>query len=140
MKDGSTLYPSDSFKLLDFMLSNIPTVHAQVDHVINRATSRSFVLRHLASFGADKQKLCNIYCSTIRSVMEYSSVDFGSMLAKYKKNRLKNIQKKCLQIIYGYGIDYETLLQMSDLEYLESRRENALLKFAKKTNHRKPSI
>ena len=80
-----------------------PTVNAQIDHVVNRATSRTFVLRHLAGFGDDKTKLRNIYCSIIRSVMEYSSVTFGPMMPKYEKNRLENIQKKCLRIIYGYG-------------------------------------
>ena len=55
LKDGSTMFSNASFKLLGFMFSNTPTVHAQVDHIINRATSRSFVLRHLASFGADKK-------------------------------------------------------------------------------------
>ena len=93
LKDGSTMYSNELFKLLGFIFSNTPTIHAQVDHVINRATNRSFVLRHLAGFGADKQKLKNIHCSIIRSVMEYSSVIFGPMLAKYEKNRLENVQK-----------------------------------------------
>ena len=117
-----------------FIFSNTPTIHAQVDHIINRATSRSFVLRYLAGFGADKQKLKNIYCSIIRSVMEYSSVTFGPMLAKYEKNCLENVQKKCLRIIYGYGIEYEDLLRIADLETLQARREKALLKFATKTS------
>ena len=67
--------------------------------------------------------------------MEYSSVTFGPMLAKYEKNRLENVQKKCLRIIYGYGLDYETLLQMADLETLDTRRQNALLKFARKSSN-----
>ena len=66
--------------------------------------------------------------------MEYSSVTFGPMMSKYEKNRLENIQKKCLRIIYGYGLDYDTLLQISDLETLEKRREKALLKFAQKAS------
>ena len=134
LKDGSTLYSGESFKLLGFLFSNKPTVHAQVDNIVNRAASRMFVLRHLSSFGADKAKLRNVYCSIARSIMEYSSVTFGPMLTKYQKNRVENIQKKCLRAIYGYGLDYNVLLQMSGLETLEERRERALLKFAQKSS------
>ena len=76
-KDGTTQYSGDSFKLLGFMFSTKPTVHAQINHIVNRAASRTFVLRHLASFGADQKKLKNINCSLVRSVMEYSLVTFG---------------------------------------------------------------
>ena len=117
------------------MFSNKPNVHAQVDHIVNRATSRTFVLRHLSSFNADKNKLRNVYSSIIRSVIEYSSVTFGPMMTKYEKNRMGNIQKKCLRTIYGYGTDYEKLLELSGLDTLEQRRMNALLKFAQKASN-----
>ena len=134
LKDGSTLYSADDFKLLGFMFSKRPTVTAQIDNLVCKATSRTFVLRHLASFGADKTKLRNIYCALIRSIIEYSSVTFGPMMPKYEKNRMENIQKKCLRIIYGYGLDYKELLEISELETLEKRREKALLKFAQKAS------
>ena len=37
-----------------------------------------------------------------------------------------------MKIIYGYDLDYEALVANNDLETLESRRCNALLKFALK--------
>ena len=114
------------------MFSSTPNVHEQINHIVNRATSRSFVIRNLSNFGSDKAKLRNVYCSLIRSVMEYSSVTFGSMMTKFDKNRLETIQKKCLRNIYGYGLTYEELLEKSGLESLESRREKALTKFATK--------
>ena len=64
--------------------------------------------------------------------MEYSSITFGPMMSRYDSNRLENLQKKCLRNIYGYGIKYEELLDISDLETLEERRNKALLKFANK--------
>ena len=91
LKDGSTLFSNETFKLLGFKFSNVPNVHEQINHIVNRATSRSFVIRNLSNFDADKTKLYNVYCSLIRSVMGYSSVIFGSMMTKYDKNRLENI-------------------------------------------------
>ena len=114
------------------MFSNKPNVNSQIDNIVNRASSRSFVLRHLSNFNADKKRLRNVYCSIIRSVMEYSSVSYGTMITKYDKNRLETIQKKCLCCIYGYGLGYEELLDLSGLETLEARREKAILKFANK--------
>ena len=132
LKDGSTLLSDGSLKLLGFMFSNKPDVKSQINHLVNRASSRCFVLRHLSNFKADKNRLLNIYCSLIRSIMEYSSVTFGPMITKYDKNRLENIQKKCLRTIYGYGLSYEELLEKSNIETLENRRQKALRKFANK--------
>ena len=47
-------------------------------------------------------------------------------------NRLKNVQKKCLRNIYGYGLSYDELLELSSLDTHEDRRTKALHKFANK--------
>lgn len=64
--------------------------------------------------------------------MKCSNVTFGPMISRYDSNRLENLQKKCLRNIYGYGIKYKELLDMSGLETLEERRSKALLNFANK--------
>ena len=47
-------------------------------------------------------------------------------------NRLERAQKQCLKMMYGYSFSYRELLEKSGLETLKERRENAMLKFAKK--------
>ena len=131
LTDGSPLHSSDKLKLLGFVFNSSPNVHSQVENIIDRATARTFVLRRLA--GVNQNRLKNVYCSVIRSVLEYSSVTFGPMLSKYERNQLERIQKKCLKTIYGHKKSYEELLEESGLERLEDRRERALLKFATKT-------
>ena len=73
-----------------------------------------FVLRYYSAFmpGKDLKKL---YCSLIRSVLEYSSVTYHSMLSKSQENKLEKIQKKCLRCIYGYDKSYSELLKESEL-------------------------
>ena len=133
-KDGSPIYLENTLKLLGFQFSNKPEVHTQIDYLINRAASRSFVIRRLAGVKVDKTRLTRIYTSIVRSVLEYSSVTFGPMITKYDANRMENIQKHCLRSILGYDKKYEDLLEESGLETLETRRHNALKKFAEKTS------
>ena len=54
------------------------------------------------------------------------------MLAQYQKNRLENIQKRCLRSIFGHDKTYNKLLAESGLETLEDRRTRAVKKFAEK--------
>ena len=74
-----------------------------------------------------------MYQSVIRSVLEYSSVVFHSQLTKYLSNLIESVQKKVLRTIYGYDLDYQSLLEKSGLNTLHNRREEALTKFALKT-------
>ena len=59
------------------------------------------------------------------------------MLTQYERNRLENIQKKCLKCIYGYNKKYEELLNESGIQTLEDRRMKAIEKFARKTSQNK---
>ena len=132
LQDGSPMYSSDSLKLLGFEFGRKPTVHAQIDNLVSRAASRTFVIRRLAGVKVNKTRLKNIYCSIVRSVMEYSCVTYGPMMAQYEKNRLEKIQRNCLRSIYGFNKSYAELLDESGLQTLEERRKRALGRFAVK--------
>ena len=121
---------SKELKLLGFLFSDNPDVSAQISNLITRAAKRLFVLRYYSTFmpGNDLKKL---YCALVRSVIEYSSVTYHSMLSKKQENDLEMLQKKCLRCIYGYNKSYDELLKESGLEPLKTRRERAFLKFAK---------
>ena len=104
----------------------------QIDNIINRATKRMFVLRYYSQFmpGRDLTKL---YSALVRSVLEYSSVTYHSLLTRKQENDLETVQKKCLRCIFGYGKSYEDLLGESGMTTLKVRRERAVEKFARKT-------
>ena len=124
---------TETMKLLGFIFSDRPTVTAQVENLITRATKGMFVLRHYSRFlpGGDLVKL---YCGLVRSVLEYSSVTYHFMLTQCQSNDLENVQKKCLRCMFGYQKPYKQLLEESGLATLKSRRETAVLKFAQKTS------
>ena len=69
----------------------------------------------------------------MRSVLEFSSNVYHSQLNRQISNLLEKMQKRVLRLIYGYEKSYIDLLQESQLESLEQRREKNLIKFAQKT-------
>ena len=123
---------TDSLKLLGFVFGEKPDVTLQVENLIARASRRMFVLRYYSRFMPGKD-LIKLYSAMVRSVLEYSSVTYHSMLTIKQSNDLEQIQKKCLRCIFGYGKGYEELLEESGLSTLKARREKAVLKFAAKT-------
>ena len=57
------------------------------------------------------------------------------MLTAEQNEDLERLQAQSLKIIYGFNQSYRTVLELSGLEKLESRRERAIEKFAVKTLH-----
>ena len=127
LKDGSTKYSNDSFKLLGFMFSNKPNVNEQINHIVNRATSRGL--------------LCFDTCQVLMRIkpswktFTVQSLDLlwstaVCLLALWKLNLietdLRMSRKKCLRSIYGYGLNYEELLEMSGLETFEKKKRPAI--------------
>ena len=119
-------------KLLGFQFSNKPNCHAEIDNLINKAAGRTFVICRLDGVKVNKERLKNVYCSIVRSVLEYSGVTYGPMIAQYQKNRPENIQKSCPRSIFRFDKSYSELLEEAGLKTLEERRAIALRKFAEK--------
>ena len=86
--------------------------------------------------GIKKDKLRDVFTSIMRSVLEFSSVVYHSLLSKFQSNLLDKVQKKTLRMIYGYEKSYKELLELleeSGLQSLADRRVEAVSKFAHKT-------
>ena len=135
-KDGTTIKSSEEMKLLGFIFSESPDCNSQVSSLIKKATRRKYILCHYSKFmpGSDLKKL---YCSLVRSVLEYSAVTYGPQISKYQSNRIENVQKQCLKIMYGYNKCYNDLLIESGLETLHDRRQKLLQSFAVKLSKNK---
>ena len=70
----------------------------------------------------------------MRSVLEFASVVYHTMLNIYQNNLLEGVQKQALKAIYEYDYSYEELLAKSGLPTLEQRRTEAFSKYAHKTD------
>ena len=91
------------------------------------------MLTKLKYVGVEIEDLLTIYILFIRSCTEYCSVVFHSRLTVEQNSSLERIQKTCLKIILNENyISYEAALEMTELETLNSRREQRCLNFALK--------
>ena len=106
-----------SFKLLGVYLSEDLTWKVQVDYIVKKANSRLFSLRLLKKAGLNHTDLITIYCSVIRSILEYASPAWAD-LPDYLCSHLESVQKRALKIIFP-GLPYCEALKTSKLKTLE---------------------
>ena len=82
------------------------------------------------------QDLLAVYCSLIRSILEYASIVFAN-LPQYLSNALENIQKSALGIIVP-SMPYSQALHLTGLPSLQERRESACIRFISKISPGNP--
>jgi hypothetical protein len=132
-KDGNELESdSDTLKILGFHFSKTTSVSLHVSETIKKARRRFWVLRHLKRHGLEEDELLKVYCSILRSVVEFCSVVYGPMLTQDQSEGLERVQSQALKCIYGFENSYREILEKTGLEKLSERREKAILKFANK--------
>ena len=117
-----------SFKLLGVYISEDLTWGAHYDYIVKKASNRRlYALRSLKKCGVPTPDLVTVYCSLIRSVIEYASALFAN-LPKYLSDALEGIQKRALRIILP-NLYYDEALILSGLSSLEDRRAAACESF-----------
>ena len=102
-----------SFKLLGVYISEDLTWGVHWDYIIKKANRRLYALRSLKKCGVPTSDLITVYCSLIRSVIEYASAVFAN-LPKYLSDALEGIQKRALRIILS-NLHYDEALTLSGL-------------------------
>ena len=122
-------YSIEEMKLLGFIFSELPNCNAQVSYLIRKANKRKYLLLGYSNYMPGND-LIKLYCCLVISIPEYSAVTLASQISKYQSNRLENVQKQCLRIMYGYGRPYAELLRLSGLERLSDRRMAQFHNFA----------
>ena len=123
----------DNIKILGFTFSTRPTVNAHIEETIKKCRRRYWILRHLKNYGFDESELVMVYKSQVRSVLEYCSVVYHSMLTADQAEALERCQTQALKCIFGYaGESQRTLRQKAGLETLEVRRLAAVDRFTDK--------
>ena len=125
-----------SFKLLGVYLSSDLTWATHVDYVLKKANRRLYALRQLKRCGVLPADIVKVYCSLVRSVVEYASVVFSN-LPQYLVDALEKLQKRALKIIFP-NYSYEAALDPAYLEKLECRRVNICSSFVSKLTKSNP--
>ena len=108
-------------------------------YLINKLNKRIILLRKVATFCNDERELTQIYITFCRVILEQSCVLWSSTLTEENKVDLERCQKVALKIILGNKYkNYDDALKYLNMESLSDRREDLVLRWAKKAiNHDK---
>ena len=131
--DGSEIMSAESLKILGFHFNSRPNANHHVSIVIEKFFARLWTLRFLKRSGMDSENLLFVFKSIIRPMVEYSSVIYGPLIPKYMSDQLESAQRQAMKIIYGNGMDMDSLISSGKIELLEDRRKSSSLRFALKT-------
>lgn len=126
-----------SFKLFGVLLSEYLTWNTHADYVIKKANSRLYALRQLKKAGLSESDLIVVYCSFVRSRIEYASPTWSNMSSTLSDS-LESIQKRALRMIYP-DISYSDALAATALETMSYRWHKSCEKFINKLRSDEPS-
>ena len=101
--------------------------------IIKKVNARMQLLRGVKSFGASSEEMVHLWIIFCRSVLEQSCVVWGTSLTQENKEDLERTQKTFTKLVLREKFeDYENALLLLNLDTLESRRQELILKFAQK--------
>ena len=121
--DGKPIEVINSTKLLGTIITSDLKWDKNTNHIVKKANARMELIRKVASFGAKKEDLKNLYILFVRSQLEQSAVVWHSSLTE---------EKSAIKIIMGEEYQsYRKSLNFVNLDIFEERRKMLCLKFAK---------
>ena len=129
--EDTRIVSTDTMKILGFVFATRPNVSAHVDYTIKKFNRAIWSLTHLRKAGIQRATLVTVYCTMLRPIIEFCSPVYYPMLTAEQNNKLEYLQKMALKIIFGFNINYETLLEKASIVSLEERRKEAFSKFAR---------
>jgi hypothetical protein len=121
---GSNIERVNEFKLLGVIVRSDLNWTSHVKYMVSKASKRIFVICTLVRSGIPVADIIAVYCSLVRSVLEYASPVWHCGLTKLLTREIENVQKRCLKIIFPV-LSYNDALKISGLERLSDRREKA---------------
>ncbi len=121
--NGKEVDRVSSFKLLGVTFNEKLTWDEHIKAICSKCSSRVFAITLLRRAGKSPEELIHVYCSTIRSVLEYCAEVWHPSLTVEQSNCLENIQERVLKIVYP-DLEYDEALKTTELETLHTRREN----------------
>ena len=117
----------DTFKLLGVIFSSDLTWGKHVDYIVTKASRRLYVIYQLIRAGIPVADAIVVYCSLIRSILEYACQVWHCGLTKSQSDDIENVQRRCLRIIFR-ELSYKDALQITELDLLSIRREKSVIK------------
>ena len=122
----------DKLKLVGFVFGSEPNAAAHVGHLLEKFRVKVWLLFHLREAGIKNDKLFKLYCVYIRSMLEYCSPVYHSILTAGQAETLERLQRHAARVCYGSDQIREVMAQRG-IENLETRRQARVDRFILKT-------
>ena len=132
---SGTVESGEMLKILGLYFNTEPNAIKHVTVTIEKFYRKLWTLRFPKGSGMDTAGLLKIYGVVIRSAVEYCSVVYHSLIPKYMSDRLEQIQKQAMRIIFGRGVNYRELLEQGMIDSLETRRIDSCTRFANRAKN-----
>ena len=95
---GSVIERVVTFKLLGVYISDDLLCNVHIEHEVKKANKRLYALPALKKSGLTITQLVQVYCSIVRSVLEYACPVWAA-LSKYLEDAIESVQKRALRIV-----------------------------------------
>ena len=129
---NQTIPKVETYKYLGFILDTRLTFRDHIEQLRIRCLKRINILKCVSgcNWGADRKSLTLLYCSLVRSVLDYSAPVL-SIVCPTNQRLIESIQSNCLRIITGaFRTTPVTALQAEiNLPSLENRRIYQMLRY-----------
>lgn len=120
--NGKLIERVESFKLLGVYISSDLSWDTHIEYMLKKVAKRMYCIFCLIRIGAEVSEIISVYCSLIRSILEYACPVWHPGLTKGQHKNIERVQKRLIKMIYPSS-SYANGLSSSGLERLYDRRE-----------------
>ena len=129
---GDGIESVDKMKLVGFTFGDEPGVGAHVEAICDKYKHKKWMLHHLREAGFRDMTLYRLYCCYIRSIFEYCSPVFHSLLTAGQEAQLERLQRHALRTCFGCSGPIEHIIDSNQIDSLKIRRERRVDAFIRK--------
>ena len=119
--ENSELEDVKEFKDLGIITNHHLSWNPHIDHVVSKANRMLGLIKRTCKGLDDPRTLCTLYCSLVRSNLEYCSVVW-SPYTKRNTDKLERVQRRATKFILKSDDPYDIRLKKLNLMSLEKRR------------------
>ena len=130
--DRTLVESVEKLRLVGFSFGTSPGAAAHVEGLCQRYRTKKWMLYHLRDAGFRGDVLFKLYACYIRSILEYCSPVYHSLLNCGQSGQLERLHRHAIRVCYGYETLVEETMEARAIETLETRRERRVDKFIKK--------
>ena len=115
-------------KLLGVIINDTFTWSDHIEYICGKAAKRLYFLRLLKRANIPSLDIVHVYCSTVRSLLEYACEVWHPGITKQQCEKVELIQKRALKVAFP-NLSYSEALKAGNIQTLNDRRNDRCRSF-----------